>query len=267
MLAVALLCSCSKEENDVFYQEASGNVKSIRTTMYEADNTYGKVKMGDVQDDQRVNTLVTFNRDGYATEKCYFTPTGEQIKKEVYDFKYVGKWSRATYYNGEDEKTGYLKCTYGENKRLAKIVEYDENGDIVRKFDYTWENANKMKAESSSFNGEYMIWEYKKKAPVKVTHYDEDGKKTGFYTKYENSRITKIVNPDYTTRIKYNDEGYCASVTNGQWLMPRYFIQEKGVTYSYKYKYDDEGNWIEMVERNKETDEATRIIVREIEYY
>ena len=41
----------------------------------------------------------------------------------------------------------------------------------------------------------------------------------------------------------------------------------KGESYTYDYEYDDKDNWIKKIERKKDSQKATRIFVREIEYF
>lgn len=41
----------------------------------------------------------------------------------------------------------------------------------------------------------------------------------------------------------------------------------KGESYIYEYEYDEKGNWIRKVEKEKKSQKAKRIFVREIEYY
>ena len=77
MIVVMAICSCGKQQNDLTWQEASGNVKSIRTTGYEATEKFGEISEGDVLYGTDVNSLIEFNNDGYITEISNFNHSGK----------------------------------------------------------------------------------------------------------------------------------------------------------------------------------------------
>ena len=56
--------SCSKDKNGLAWYEASGPVKSIRTSGYNAVEKFGELSEGAVLYDDDVNTLIEFNKDG-----------------------------------------------------------------------------------------------------------------------------------------------------------------------------------------------------------
>ena len=111
------------------------------------------------------------------------------------------------------------------------------------------------------------MYEYNGNTLVKSVEYDKNGKPTGEYTEYENEMIKKIVNKDFTTSFTFNNKGLCTSIVNGQLFNTNTYYGAKGESYTYDYEYDDKDNWIKKIERKKDSQKATRIFVREIEYF
>ena len=79
--------------------------------------------------------------------------------------------------------------------------------------------------------------------------------------------MTKIVTKDFTISLTYNDKGHCVSIVNGQLFTTNSCYWAKGESYTYDYEYDEKGNWVRRVDRKKASQKATRIFVREIEYF
>ena len=262
------ICSCGKQQNDVKWQEAIGNVKSIRTTGYEATEKFGEISEGDVLYDD-VNNVIEFNKDGYITEISIFTHNGNLSQKNVYVYDGDGKVTKINKYDGDGDENGRVVYTYNENKKVTKIVDYEKSGKVIstQKMDWDGDHVTKNQYISEYSKGDYSMNEYKGNTLVKSVVYDKDGKPTGQYTEYENDKMKKIVTKDFTITLTYNDKGYCSSIVNGKLYTINSFHWEKGESYTYDYEYDNKGNWVRKVERKKSSQKATRIFIREIEYY
>lgn len=109
--------------------------------------------------------------------------------------------------------------------------------------------------------------EYNGNTLVKSVEYDKNGKPTGEYTEFENEKMKKIVTKDFTISLTFNNKGLCTSIVNGQLFNTNSYYWAKGESYTYDYEYDDKDNWIKKIERKKDSQKATRIFVREIEYF
>ena len=262
------ICSCGKQQNDVKWQEATGNVKSIRTTGYEATEKFGEISEGDVLYDD-VNNVIEFNKDGYITEISIFTHSGNLSQKHVYVYDGDGKVTKINKYDGDGDEIGRIVYTYNENKKATKIVDYEKSGKVISTQEMGWDGGHVTKNQyiSEYSKGDYSMNEYKGNTLVKSVVYDKDGKPTGEYTEYENDKMKKIVTKDFTITLTYNDKGYCSSIVNGKFYTINSFHWEKGESYTYDYEYDNKGNWVRKVERKKNSQKATRIFIREIEYY
>ena len=269
MFVAMIICSCGKQQNDLTWQEASGNVKSIRTTGYEATEKFGEIREGAVLDDFDLNTLMKFNKDGFFTEFTNFNRSGNISQKRVSVYDEDGKLTKINKYDEYGDEIGRTVYTYNENKRVTKIVDYDKSGKVNYTENNEWDGDKITKNQfiNEYSKGNYNINEYKGNTIVKSVEYDKNGKPTGEYTEYENEKMKKIIKKDYTVIFTYNDKGLCTSIDNGQLFSTNSYSLEKGESYTYDYEYDDKGNWVRKIERKKNSQIATRIFVREIEYF
>lgn len=269
MFVAMIICSCGKQQNDLTWQEASGNVKSIRTTGYEATEKFGEIREGDVLYDTDLNTLMKFNNNGFITEITNYNRSGNISQKSVCIFDEDGKLTKINKYDEYGDEIQRTVYTYNENKKVTKIVDYDKSGKIIctNKYELEGDKVTKHQFISEYSKGNYDMNEYKGNTLVKSVEYDKNGKPTGEYKEFENEKIKKIVQKDYTVIFTYNDKGLCTSVDNGQLISTNSYSVEKGESYTYDYEYDDKGNWVRKIERKKDSQIATRIFVREIEYF
>jgi len=269
MIVAMIICSCGKQQNDLTWQEASGDVKSIRTTGYEATEKFGEISEGDVLYDQDVNNLIEFNKDGYITEISNFNHSGDLSQKSVYVYDGDGKVTKINKYDGDGDEIGRTVYTYNNNKKVTKIVDYDKSGKInyTQKNEWDGDKVTKSQFINEYSEGNYSMNEYNGNTLVKSVVYDKNGKPTGEYTEFENEKMKKIVTKDFTISLTFNNKGLCTSIVNGQLFNTNSYYWAKGESYTYDYEYDDKDNWIKKIERKKDSQKATRIFVREIEYF
>ena len=139
--------------------------------------------------------------------------------------------------------------------------------NYTQKTEWDGDRVTKDQFINDYSDGGYRMNEYNGNTLVKSVEYDKNGKPTGEYTEYKNQKMMKIVKKDYTISLTYNDKGLCASIVNGQIFTTNLYYWAKGESYIYDYEYDDKGNWIRKIERKKDSQKATRIFIREIEYF
>lgn len=271
MIIAMIICSCGRQQNDLTRQEASGDVKSIRTTGYEATEKFGEISEGDVlygQYGQDVNNLIEFNTDGYITEISNFDYSGDLSQKSVYVYDGDDKVTKINTYDGDGDEISRTVYTYNNNKKVTKIVDYDKSGKINYTQKYEWDGDKVTKTQFiSEYKEYYWMDEYNGNTLVKSVVYDKNCKPTGEYWEYENEKPKKIVTKDFTVSLTFNNKGLCTSIVNGQLINTNSYCWTNGESYTYDYEYDDKGNWIKKIERKKDSQKATRIFVREIEYF
>lgn len=266
LLTVFITLSCVKQRNDLTLYEVSGNVKSIRTTGYEAVEKFGEITEGDVL---YGNTLIEFNKDGNITEISYFDNRGDLTKKSIYAFNDKGKVAKISNYDGDGDETGRTLYTYNEDGNVIKIVDYNKAGEINYTQQNEWEDDKCIKSlyTGEYTDGNYIINEFEGHNLVKSVVYDNNGKETGDYTVFEDDKIIKIANSECTSILTYNNKGLCASIVNGQISSTNSYLLLNGQSYIYEYEYDEKGNWIKKVEKEQKSKKTKRIFIREIEYY
>lgn len=264
--------SCSKDKNGLAWYEASGPVKSIRTSGYNAVEKFGELSEGAVLYDDDVNTLIEFNKDGDVTELSKLDYKGNLLEKNISKYDSNGKIIGSTNYDGNGDEIGRSVYTYNEDDKIIKVVFYNKSGKVKSIQENEWKGNKQIKRifTNEYEKGNYSEYEYDGSKLVRTVEYDKDGKKTGRYEEYENgdvSKINKFVNPKFTTSLSYNEKGLCSAIINGHLSSIGIYSLVDGVSRIYEYEFDDQGNWIKRVEREKDSKKATCIIVREIEYY
>lgn len=264
---VTIGCSTKSDDPKKWY-EVSGNVKSIRTTGYEAIEKFGEISEGDVLYDYD-NNMIMFNKDGYITDISYYNHGGNLKRKSVYVYDGDNKVLKINHYNGDGDNIGRTVYTYNEDGNPIKVVEYDKSSKIINtlKSEYDGDKCIKSQFFNEYSEGDYTIYEYNGTSMVKSVEYDKNGKKIGVYDEFENDKMTKHVTPQFTTNLTYNEKGLCSSIINGLLNKNNSYIFWKGKSYVYEYEYDDKGNWVRKVEKQMNSKKAEHIFVREIEYY
>lgn len=273
MIVAMIICSCGRQQNDLTLQEfeVSGDVKSIRTTGYEATEKFGEISEGDVLYGiyyEDVNNLIVFNKDGHIIEISIFNYSGDLSKKSVYVYDGDDKVIKINKYDGDGDEIGRTVFTYNNNKKVTKIVDYDESGKIYLTQKNEWDGDKLTKIQSiNEYTGSNysLIYEYNGNT-VKIVEY-KNGKPTGEYSECENKKLKKIVTKDFTMSLTFNNKGLCTSIVNGRMINTNPYHMTNGESYTYDYEYDDKDNWIKKIERKKDSQKATRIFVREIEYF
>lgn len=266
---ITFVTSCSKQQKFLSMFEVNGNVKSIRTTVYKAVEKFGEVIQGDIISDEEMNKLITFDENGNIKEISIFNKNGDLEKKSIYVYGVDNKVLRINKYDGYGNENGKTVYSYNEYGKEIEIIDYDRIGKVNYTQKNEWEGDKIIKNQfiNEYSDGKYNINEYDGNTLVKTITYDKNGKKTGEYIEYENEKIKRLVNPDFAISLSYNDKGICSSIINGRLYDVNTFIWSGGNSYVFEYEYDEKGNWIRKVEKQKDSQKAERIFVREIEYY
>lgn len=266
---ITFVTSCSKQQKFLSMFEVNGNVKSIRTTVYKAVEKFGEVIQGDIISDEEMNKLITFDENGNIKEISIFNKNGDLEKKSIYVYGVDNKVLRINKYDGYGNENGKTVYSYNEYGKEIEIIDYDRIGKVNYTQKNEWEGDKIIKNQfiNEYSDGKYNINEYDGNTLVKTVTYDKSGKKTGEYIEYENEKIKRLVNPDFAISLSYNDKGICSSIVNGRLYDLNTYIWSGGNSYVFEYEYDENGNWIRKVEKQKDSQKAERIFVREIEYY
>ena len=268
---VCLLVSCTQEKNDLEKYHLKGNVKSIMTKSFEAVEKFGEVAPGNCIYNE-LSELVSFNKDGFITDITYYDCDGDIRNKRVYEYDSDNLLSNVTFYKVDwRHPNGYLDSKeiheYNEKRQRVQLIIYDSDGVEKLKFIYEWDGKNMVKTMiyQNELLSRVQVNEYNGNLKVKSVVTDSDGKEIE-RLEYENNRLSKRVQEDYTATYRYNDKGLCCATENGR-LSGVYFTPSRGKSFTYEYEYDQKGNWIKRTEKDSQTKIATSITIREITYY
>ncbi len=260
-----------EKETHVKILGLKGRVKSVKYSSYDAELKFGEIKKGARSSSGQDNRYYYFNEEGVKVEEGEYDLNGQIQRKRLYRYNESGKLIETSDFNLNDEFTGKTIYKTDDKGNLIETSEFDSKGEFMGKIIYTRdEKGNAVETNSydsmgsldSKFNSEYD----KKGRVLETIYYGANGelnKKT--YIKYDGKGRTieiKLIaegsifiqnfkyenkeKDDLTTMIKYED----------------YLIMSKTI---YRYKYDENGNWIQKISIE---DKKSKVIEeREIEYY
>ncbi len=215
-----------------------------------------------------------YNDSGKVKEINTYDENGKLHYKCKYDYDNAGRLKTRICYNSEGKQTGTTVFGYHENGVL-KIEEYKDAEEIrLSRYDTTGNELEEMEISLNSNHNDtvsHSTYQYDKdnnlikhekfyKGKHKHTsHYKYTDDKwheaeTVEYDFHENPLYKKITRYDEDEKITYRE-----IIT---YLKPKGKIKEK---YTYKYHYDDYGNWTKRIKSS--FGNPSTIVIRKIEYY
>ncbi|MCC7575183.1 hypothetical protein KO361_06340 [Candidatus Woesearchaeota archaeon] len=299
-LIVLLIYSCNStpfkdyEENLIYLNNLKGNVKTIISETFSAEEKFGEPIKGEITNpdfdlSEYLNVLTPPN------SKVEFSENGKLMLIEVnnsylsYSLKhsYDKNWNRIEMsfkynenetihkfinennriisgktYNKEGEEIKTSKFNY-VNGNLSEIISIDTEGTIIEKIKYIYENGTL--AENTYGKTGDLVHYIKKDIYGRYieTLFYENNK---FIFKYNGQK------PFPKEILSYSDNDLTGKMTisldeNDNIIETRLFDEDGEVEtiHKYFYKYDKEGNWIERI--LYENDNIENITIRTIEYY
>jgi hypothetical protein len=222
MVFLFIGCSKSHKKNDLQKYNLSGKVKEIIGKEIEPMTFTGD------------RVIIRFNEKGYITEK-EFPDKRNSSEDEYFDWKQVFQ--------------------YDENWNLKFIEHLDTNGKIIAKEVFKFDGKANMieKARVGKNRGEFNKQTYKyddKGNVVEEINYIDDNPAVRYSNKYDNNG--KVIENDIfqfvvvdmpykqvKVSIIYDGKG---NITETSTLIPNSSL----VKTSYKYDFDDHGNWTKV---------------------
>lgn len=249
----------------------NGKVKSVKYSTYDAELKFGEIKKGSRSSSGQDNRYYYFNEKGVKVEEGEYDFYDQIQMKRLYRYNDSGRLMEVSDFNSKDEFAG------------KKIYRVDDKGDLIETSDFDLKGG---------FMGKIIYIRDDKGHAVEINSYDSMGI-LGSKFKFEYDRKGRILESIYygssgeleeETYIKYDGEGRKLEVkviTEGNVVVKNFKYENKEkddlttmikfenylIMYKtiYRYKYDENGNWIEKISIE---DEKPKVIVeREIEYY
>lgn len=272
---IILLSACGgrREERETHLKilGLKGRVKSVKYSSYDAELKFGEIKKGARSSSRLENRYYYFNEEGVKIEDGECDSYGQIQRKRLYKYNDSGKLIEVRNFNSKDEFRGKTIYRIDDKGNLIETSDFNAEGQFMGKIIYTRDDkGNAVETNSydsmGSLNSKFKF-KYDRKGRVLESiyyghggeleeetyiKYDGKGKKTEVKVITEGSVIIK--NLKYENKEK--DE------LTAMIKFENYLIMSKTI---YKYKYDENGNWIEKISIE---DEKPKIIQeREFEYY
>lgn len=282
------------EENLLFINNLKGNVKSLKSETFSAEEKFGEAIIGetiipnDDLSDEILNLIqpnstyeftidgklknrivksnyfahsisIAYDKKGNKIESQLKTDKTESITRYSYDKNLIN--SSKTYdNNGELYRESYYHYEAG---KLIEINSTDNEGNIVQKIRYLYDN-------------ELMTELLYDKSGTLILYYKKDiyGRFVDFLLYDDQKIVIKYANnnsqPSEILTYSGNDLIGKTSITLDvkQNIASIRAINEEGVTtttYNYLYKYDGKGNWVERITYIDGV--INYITIRTIEYF
>lgn len=235
-----------------------GKVKNFSETEFQMIERYGK------QNESR-RSRCEFNEAGCKTEEKQSDALGNMLLRITFEYDEVGQPKQDVIYNGSNElihrqvyvfeqgkmsvrNQGKLSkvCYYGAGQQLIKEEEFEDTESPVRIGVFKYNDAGQMIEEqkyssSGAIQGTNRFSYNDKGLPTRKQELDEKG----------------VVN--YECTYQYNDKGYLLKESAA------YTDDTEPIIIQYTYKYDSQGNWIEMGETMN--GKMYAMTIRRIQYY
>ena len=252
-------------------QDLKGQVKSIKTTIYYADEKFGEISKGDVyswksyQFDSKGECIENTNSDeSYLKYENKYNNQNKLIEKNFYhlDGTLIGK--RVNKYNNEE---------------IAQTIIYGEDGSLSDKYLYKY-NDNTKNCETIEYNNNGILickWLHdKNRNLLEIYEYSDSDGSLNTRQKYEydsNGKLNRALVYDIYDKLQkeysYNENADAIMEKSYSYSYDDDYndVATPTIEYTYQYKYDNKKNWIERIAFKSEAEIVISIQAREIEYY
>lgn len=239
-------------KTDLQSDNIKGKVKTIKTTLYMADDVNGVPTKGKLQNYH----IISYNAQGNATEAQYFSGKG------TLNFKIVSKYNEKGIRTSQelyDERGTLMNKTICQNdaKGFLTIEQtYSNTGEATSKYTYQYDSKGNLTMQTGY------------KSPN-----DTDTQSTNQYS-YDDAgySVERISTAAYNTAEK--QVSTYTNDANGNQIKEQ--LQQRDVNtneatatklYFYTYKLDTKGNWTSKTTYETAEKIVTDIAEREITYY
>jgi hypothetical protein len=256
-----LLVLLSLINEDVLGQRLKGKVLSYKDSYYVAVEKYGAIKKGDKLDDEiyhdqqvlldptgNITDVIDYNADG--TIDCQYTGRYD-FSDNNYESVYVRFYPEKTidrkpfilgsvnYSLGKMAEMNYKTDTAG---RPVEEIITDVSGNILYKIEIKRDSTGNVYEEDFSDGSDFH---YK---------YDNHGNRTEWMS-HSGGDTTRA-------EISYDEMGNIVEINKDNYFKSKFRFHYDD--FRYRYKYDEQGNWIERIDFHN--GKALRIVHRTIEY-
>ncbi|WP_404981381.1 hypothetical protein [Capnocytophaga granulosa] len=263
------LCWGQKEKQRFAYQ-LQGEVKTLTVTKEELPEAQGDLNVDHFDDNQQITfdpqgriiefvsyrkgkrpttiKKTSYDAKGRLTREILSIAAEDLTQTTIYEYDDTQKRGKATSTStGFPNKKSKMELTMTPNDQIAEVIAYDFEGELITKSVLEY-NKNKYLTQSRTYNDKNKL-EHK-------SSYEYD----------HNNRLTKVENTIIRPHFEIKSS-FEYIYENNIYPIKHIFTlnQDAPNTYSFQYKLDHKGNWIEKTYLHK--GKAVAIIKREITYY
>ena len=259
LLAIILIAlfatSCSKKKTWVETNGMKGNVISFTDTTW-----YATDKFGEVHKEWMENyTKVELNDNGQIIAITKYDKYGDIEEKTVQEWKDKYTISSATYYNDEGNATRKESYKFDGDKVASVIIsDYSDNSEEVLSYSYENDRLSKIVGKKKGKTRTITFTYIGDNNSYKQVEVDYDGSKTESTSYFDSDeRLVKWLYGGDKYTYQYGKNGLLEKSTYSNFVN------------TFEYKFDEKGNWIERVEKEKWAKEKVKIkelVVRSIQY-
>lgn len=274
-----LFISCSTNtKNSVEGLNLSGNVKSLKETVFEAKEKFGKLEKGKVSFEcieillrncSSVSQYI-FNKNKNLIELNDYSSRNNELQyKQSLEYDKNQKIVNDKHYTYDGSLNKLTNYIYNESSKLIKALVTSPEGDTINIYEY--DNKERI-VKVIGFKQEYsdaFVYKY---------NYDEKDRIIEFVAEKSDGKITVdkyIYVEDLLREVQVIENGNIISKRTYEYneiknkINIKYFIEGNlNEELNIKYLYDNNNNWYTAyikVEKNSNIENF--IIEREIEYY
>ncbi|MBO8473472.1 MAG: hypothetical protein IAB81_07600 [Bacteroidetes bacterium] len=263
LLAVSCNQTGPEPQKDVVKYELKGDVLSVRSVPYVVDsagNETIEASMNNIyaefNDFGMITLLQRFNKEGkmVSEEKSLYNERGQilesqivsadgaTVEKTVYVYK-RGRLATMTVTDAQDSLKKHEVYKYYGKDSVKAVFSYKEGKTAGRRI---------MKYDENGFNTENVTYSDKNKVLSSfVLGYDEAGRNVSIESE-------NIFFGDLDSDMTYDENGFRSSLTMKG--------KQAETVFTFKFRLDSLGNWIERATYKNGSENPIRIERREIEY-
>ncbi len=247
LLTAVCLAACSPQNRtDATAMKLHGQVKSVRTYSYEADEKFGEIIKGEKSG---FSYGILFNQSGTMREwNLYDEFLGELVSKEIYADKSEEGKPECCLYNFAGELTGTYVSSYDSKGNRTERCCYNSEGELERKLIFSYDSQENQVIHENVYKSGILF-------SKSILSYDSDGNmiESCHYNSQGDLKQKSIYSYD-----KKGNMIECFQYDSNENLELKEF---------YTYEFDSEGNWIQQITFRGEERLPQIVTERIIEYY
>lgn len=256
VIAISLFAtSCSKKRTWLEESGMKGCIISFTDTVWYASDKFGEVHKEWIEN----YTKVDLNEDGQITAITKYDKDGDIQEKTVQEWKDKYTISSVTYYKEDGNPSSKETFKFnGDKVSSIQVDDYMDNSEEKLTYEYDKDRVTKIIGSKKGKKKIITFIYIGENDSYKQVFLDYDGSKSESTSYFDSDKklVKWFVDGDKYT-YQYDKNGLLERSTYSNFVN------------TYEYKFDEKGNWIERVEREKWAKEKTHIksfVVRCIEY-